>query len=251
MPGFDLTFSVPKSVSVMYALGDPLVRGQIVEAAEAAVDHALGWLEREACFVRRGSNNRAAHRGPSEEFGTRRLLGGGFVASAFRHRTSRAGDPQLHTHVLVANLTRGPDGKWSALDGQALYRSKRAAGVVHDAVLRDELTRRLGVSWGPSVRDAAEVAGIPRRVLRLFSKRRAEIEAEMALTGASGPKAAEAATLATRHGKADLDGETLDARWRDEAAAIGYGPADIDALLAASAAAPRIRRRGAPPAGRS
>ena len=186
VPGFDLTFSAPKSVSVLYALADPLVRGQVVDALDTAVDEAVGWLEREACFVRRGSNNRAAYRGGSDQFGTRRLRGGGFVAAGFRHRTSRAGDPQLHTHVLVANLTRGPDGRWSALDAQAIYRCQRTAGAVFDAAVRAELTRRLGVEWVPTGRDSLEVAGIPRRVLRLFSKRRIEIEAEMERIGVSG-----------------------------------------------------------------
>ena len=172
VPGFDLTFSAPKSVSVLYALGDPLVRGQIVEALDAAVDDAVGWLEREACFVRRGSNNRAAYRGAAAGFGTRRLPGGGFVAAGFRHRTSRAGDPQLHTHVLIANMTRGPDGRWSALDGQAIYRSRRAAGAIYDAAVRHQLTARLGVDWTLNARGDGEVAGIPKRVLTLFSKRR-------------------------------------------------------------------------------
>ena len=142
VPGFDFTFSAPKSVSVLYALGDPLARAEVVEATNSAVREAIAWLEREACFVRRGSNNRASKPAPFEQFGTRRLRGAGFVAAGFRHRTSRAGDPHLHTHVLVANITRGPDGKWSALDGQALYRSKLAAGALYQSVLRNELARR-------------------------------------------------------------------------------------------------------------
>ena len=232
VPGFDLTFSAPKSVSVLYALGDPLVRGQIVEALDAAVDEAVGWLEREACFVRRGSNNRAAYRGAAAGFGTRRLPGGGFVAAGFRHRTSRAGDPQLHTHVLIANMTRGPDGRWSALDGQAIYRSRRAAGAIYDAAVRHQLTARLGVDWTLNARGDGEVAGIPKRVLTLFSKRRNEIEDELERLGQSSPAAADAAALATRTGKNTLDGETLDARWHAEAATVGYGPDDIDVLLA-------------------
>ncbi len=134
------------------------------------------------------------------EFGTRRLPGAGFVAAGFRHRTSRAGDPQLHSHVLVANLTRGPDGRWSALDGQAVYRSRRAAGAVYDTAVRAELTRRLGVGWVLNQRGDGEIAGIPRRVLRLFSKRRNEIEDELDRIGAAGPVAAAAATLRTRKG---------------------------------------------------
>ena len=191
VPGFDLTFSAPKSVSVLYALADPLVRGQIVEALDAAVDDAVGWLEREACFVRRGSNNRATASGASGDFGTRRLPGGGFLAAGFRHRTSRAGDPQLHTHVLVANLTRGPDGRWSALDAQAIYRSRRAAGAVYDAAVRHQLTARLGVDWVLNGRGDGEIAGIPSRVLTLFSKRRHEIDDELERLGQSGPAAAD------------------------------------------------------------
>jgi conjugative relaxase-like TrwC/TraI family protein len=86
VPGFDLTFSAPKSMSVVYALGDPLVRAAVVDAHNTAVAEALGWLEREACWVRRGSNNAAAYRGDPEGFGTRRLRGAGFVAAGFRHR---------------------------------------------------------------------------------------------------------------------------------------------------------------------
>src|ERR1700712_5184875 len=78
VPGFDLTFAVPKSVSVLYALGDTLVVSEVVQAVDAAVDEAVAWLEREACFVRRGSNNRTAAEGAAE-FGTRRLPGAGFV----------------------------------------------------------------------------------------------------------------------------------------------------------------------------
>ena len=146
--------------------------------------------------------------------------------------TSRAGDPQLHTHVLVANLTRGPDGRWSALDAQAIYRSRRAAGAVYDAAVRHQLTARLGVDWLLTSRGDGEIAGIPQRVLKLFSKRRGEIEDELERLGQSGPVAANQATLVTRTGKNELDGETLDARWHAEAAAVGYGPDDIDSLLA-------------------
>jgi conjugative relaxase-like TrwC/TraI family protein len=232
VPGFDLTFSVPKSVSVVYALGDPLVQAAVVDAGQTAVAEALGWLEREACHVRRGTNNRAAVGVPVSQWGTRRLPGVGFVGAAFRHRTSRAGDPQLHWHVLVANLTRGPDGRWSALDATGLYRSTRTAGAVFQTVLRRELTQRLGVEWLAVHDDVAEVAGVPRRVCRWFSKRRDDIEAELARLGQSGPAAAQAATLATRQPKVAVDAEVLQVEWRQAAAGLGWGPADLDALLA-------------------
>lgn len=221
VPGFDLTFSVPKSVSVVYALADPIVRQEVVAAGEAALGQTIAWLEREACHVRRGTNNRAAKVTNVEDWGTRRLPGAGFVAAAFRHRTSRAGDPQLHWHVLVANMSRGSDMRWTALDATSLYRSKRAAGVAFEAALRAELTQRLGLSWLPPVKDSADIAGIPSRVLRLFSKRREQIEAELARTGTAGPAAADRATLATRAERAGFDVEGIQQTWNDQALAIG------------------------------
>ncbi|MGE0308927.1 MAG: MobF family relaxase, partial [Acidimicrobiia bacterium] len=231
VPGFDLTLLVPKSVSVAYALGDPLVQGVVVEAGEAAVAEALAWLEREACHVRRGTNRRDAKVAGVELWGTRRLQGAGFVAAQFRHRTSRAGDPQLHWHVLAANITRGPDGRWTALDATGLYRSQRTAGVVFQAALRRELTERLGVEWTPPVKDASEIAGIPQRIIRLFSKRRDEIETELERLGAFGPKAAERAALATRKTKGAFDAEGIVARWQHEAEAAGWGPGELDHFL--------------------
>ncbi|MEP6660548.1 MAG: MobF family relaxase, partial [Acidimicrobiales bacterium] len=171
-----------------------------------------------------------------EGWGTRRFPGAGFVAAQFRHRTSRAGDPQLHWHVLVANITRGPDRRWTALDATGLYRSQRAAGAAFQAALRRELTARLGVEWTPPVKDACEIAGIPQRIVRLFSKRREEIEAELERLGASGSKAAQAATLATRKTKAAIDPDGIVERWQHEAEAAGWGPTQLDALLAGSTA---------------
>lgn len=115
-PGFDLTFSAPKSVSILNALGDATVAAAVLAGHDEAVRQAMGYLERHACFTRRGAG------------GTNVIGGEGFLAAAFRHRTSRAGDPQLHTHVLVPNLVRGVDGRWSALDGRFLYAHLKTAG---------------------------------------------------------------------------------------------------------------------------
>jgi conjugative relaxase-like TrwC/TraI family protein len=135
VPGFDLTFSAPKSVSLVWALSqDQEVAAAVVEAHDAAVRAAIGWLEAEGCFGRRGRQ------------GPQRTKGSGFVAAAFRHRTSRAGDPQLHTHVLVANLVHGEDGRWSALDARHVYALAKTAGTLYRSELRDRLTRTLGVA---------------------------------------------------------------------------------------------------------
>lgn len=122
--GFDLTFRAPKSVSVIFGVGDDETAQAIRGAHEAAVGEALGYLERHACGGRRGKGGAVA------------VKGSGFVAAAFEHRASRAGDPLLHTHVVVANMTLGPDGRWTALDGRLQYRHAKTAGYVYQAVLR-------------------------------------------------------------------------------------------------------------------
>jgi len=110
--GMDLTFSAPKSVSLVFFLGGVEARGAVRQAHDEAVGSALGYLEREACVVRSGDGGRDGGE-----------VGEGFVGAAFRHRTSRALDPQLHTHAVVANLAKRKDGRYIALDGTALYRT--------------------------------------------------------------------------------------------------------------------------------
>lgn len=219
LPGFDLTFSAPKSVSVLWALGDDLLREQMRDAHDRAVDAALGYLERTASHARRG------HAG-SEQIGT-----GGFVAAAFRHRTSRAGDPNLHTHVVVANRVRGDDGKWSALDGRAFYRQARTAGTLYQSHLRYEL-RELGLSWNVARTGVAEIDGVPRAVRREFSQRRQEIEQHLAERGNTSARAAQIATLQTRKAKDyGVQVETLADDWQGRAAALGFDRSAIEDLL--------------------
>ena len=226
LPGLDLTFSAPKSVSLLFALGDEQLSAVVRRAHDAAVTQALGYLEREAGEVRRGKDGRD------------RLPGGGFVAAAFRHRTSRAGDPQLHTHVLVANMTRGSDGRWSALDGRQLYLQAKTAGTLYQAALRDQLAP-LGLAWMLHPNGTAEVEGIPRAVLRGFSRRREQIEAELAAHGAAGPRAAQLATLATRPTKQPgVDPVTLAGRWQARAHELEFEPADLHRVLGRTTAVP-------------
>ncbi len=96
----------------------------------------------------------------------------GFAAAVFGHRTSRAGDPQLHSHALVVNKVRCPDGGWRTIDGHEIYAHKKSAGTVYQAALRNELTHRLGVSWTPVSKDGqAEIAGVPTELITAWSKR--------------------------------------------------------------------------------
>jgi conjugative relaxase-like TrwC/TraI family protein len=235
VPGFDLTFSVPKSVSVAYALADRRVQHLIVTACEAALAETLGWLEREACFVRRGTN-KAENRGTwGAAWGTRRMVARGIVGAAYRHRTSRAGDPHLHWHVLVANLAQGIDGRWSALDGRAIYDTARTGGAVFQAAMRRELTAALGVEWGPIREDTSEIAGIPQNVLREFSRRHEQIAEWLEDAGEAGPAAAAVAQRATRARKqVPADFSAVEADWQTRAEAAGWGPVELQQLLASA-----------------
>jgi conjugative relaxase-like TrwC/TraI family protein len=211
VPGFDLTFRAPKSVSVLFGLADSEISAQVRDAHEAAVESALDYMERHAAVARRGRG------------GVELVPGNGFVAAAFRHRTSRAGDPQLHTHVLVANMTKGRDGRWTALDGRKLYAHAKTGGYLYQAELRRELVQRLGVEWGPVHNGAADIVGVPQPVLRAFSRRRAEIERTMAERGEHSAKAAQVAALDTRQAKDyGVGAESLRERWRDQASRLGF-----------------------------
>lgn len=243
VPGFDATFKVPKSASVLYAVSDdPRVQGAIVEAGDAAVEDAIGWLEREVIKVRRGTANEAfltslAARDPeaADRARIRALPAQGISAAAFRHRTSRAGDPLLHWHVLIANLVEGPDGRWSAFVHPDLFRAAKAAGEVFQASFRDELTLRLGVQWRPG-RHVPEVVGVPDQLCDAFSKRSREIEDWLAATGTpDDPGGRQAAVLATRRNKAEHEDERFDAVWKAEAADLGWGPDAAEALISDAA----------------
>lgn len=207
--GFDATFCAPKSVSLLFALGAPEVSNEVRNAHDVAVRRTLDRLEVEASWARRGKGGRE------------RVEGDGFVAAAFRHRTSRAGDPHLHTHVVIANLVHAPgDGRWSALDARPLYGWSKTCGYVYEAELRVELTRRLGVAWGPVVNGIADIVGFAPGVLRGFSRRRQEIEAHLAARGLTGGRAAQVAAYATRTPK-DETARDLPREWQTRAAGLG------------------------------
>src|SRR5581483_8232414 len=162
----------------------------------------------------------------------RRTATDGVIAAAFDHRTSRAGDPLLHSHVVIANMTRTVRGDWRTIDGRGLFDHGRAAGALYQAHLRHVLTRDLGVAWEPVVNGHADITGVPRPVIEIFSKRREEIEEAVAETGLSSAKAHQAATLATRQAKDHtVDPETLQRQWRAEAAAAGFDSTTIASCL--------------------
>lgn len=184
-PGFDLTFSAPKGLSLLWALGSPEVRDAVSSAHDRAIAGVIDHLSAEAAYARRGTD------------GKQLIEANGFLAAGFRHRTSRAGDPQLHTHVLVPNVVCGTDGRWSAPDVRQLYRWQKAATAMYHSALRAELAP-LALSFTVGRNSLGELSGIPRPILRAFSKRRVDIEASLDELGFSSQRAAEVAALATR-----------------------------------------------------
>ena len=188
----DLTFSAPKSVSVLHSVADERVSAALVACHEEAVESALGYLEDTAVFVSRRTGA-----------GLRLHEGGGFVTAAFRHRMSRALDPQLHTHCVSANIARGNDGRWTALHHPSLFRAARTAGYLYQAHLRALVCERLGLEWAAVHKGAAELVAIDREVLEEFSRRRHEMRraAEEGGIGLGSKAASQAAALATRSRK--------------------------------------------------
>jgi conjugative relaxase-like TrwC/TraI family protein len=213
----DLTFSAPKSVSVLAAVAPERVSRALVRAHEGALAGALGWLEDSAVQVRRGAG------GASVEPGE------GLVAVAYRHRMSRALDPQLHTHVVAANLSRGPDGRYTALHGTALYRAAKTAGYLYQAELRQRVSEVLGLEWGVVRNGAAELVAVPGEVLRGFSRRRVEME-RAALAGGIGlgsKAAGQAAAISTRERKRfGIDTHPWLQEVRARSAELGFGRED-------------------------
>jgi conjugative relaxase-like TrwC/TraI family protein len=169
---FDHTLSAPKSVSLVYAFGDQTVRQQVREAHLEAVDQAVEYME-EHCAQARKVTSRRDESGKRQQT-TRYVNSDGWVAAAFDHYTSRANDPRLHTHVVVINRVHTEDG-WRALEARRNYMHAKAGGTLYETVLRDELTRRLGVAWGPVVNGIADISGFSPELLEHFSTRRAEI----------------------------------------------------------------------------
>ena len=213
---FDCTFAAPKSVSLLHALAPPDATAEVRRSHEQAVAGALGYLERHAAHVRRdGALSRA----------------GGLAAASFLHRTSRADDPHLHTHLVVANLAPDADGRWSALDARPLFAHAAAAGALYRAQLRYEISRRLSVAWQARAEGFADLVGIPAAALRGFSRRSSEIAAELARTGWAGSHSARFAADRTRPDKDRReDYPTLVAAWRERAYALGVSRSTVAGL---------------------
>ena len=218
-PGYDVTFSAPKSVSVA-----ALVYGdrRLIDAHDRAVRAALAHIERTAIVTRQ--------RGPGDGYEWRQ--GAGMVAALFRHSTSREQDAQVHTHAGIANATRDPQtGQWRAIDSRELYRAQREAAAIYDSEFAaDARAAGYAVHWKINAEGHVEwgVEDVPQALCALHSKRGAQVEAALEARGldraSASPDAKQAAALTTRAGKEVVDHAVLAARWRDEARALGYDP---------------------------
>ncbi len=166
--GYDLTFCAPKGVSLLRALGGDVTAKAVADAHAHAIAEAMEYLAAHAGYTR-------VH---NPHTGHKDLVSlPGIVAASFQHETSRAGDPHLHTHVIVPNRQARADGALVSLDGTSVYHEARAAGIIYQATLRRELTRSIELEWGevdPHT-GMAEIAGAHRGDLVAASTRSTQL----------------------------------------------------------------------------
>lgn len=223
--GFDVTCSAPKSVSVLFAIGDERVRNEVLDAHDAAVAAAFGWIEEHA---------HCRYRVDGEVWN---VDADGLIAAAFRQHASRAHDPQVHTHLVIVNRVMAPDGRWLALDARTLKHDQRTVSALYAAGLRAELTSRLGVRWNDVENGQAEMADAPEDVLDAFSQRTKQMARRIDekterfvddLGRRPTPRERwrierEAATD-SRPTKASADAAELHRDWHDQLDALGFTP---------------------------
>ncbi|SDR65155.1 MobF family relaxase [Agrococcus carbonis] len=226
--GFDFTFSIPKSASVLWAVADAGVQALIAEAHHRAVAEVVAFMEREVAATRTGAT--------AGDGAVAQVDVTGLIATAFDHFDSRAGDPHLHTHVVISNKAKTVlDGKWRSLDGRPMHAAVVALSELHEAVFADQMTRTFGVSWearemGRDRNPAWAITGVPEGLVTEFSTRARHIDAEknrliaeyVAQHGrqpsnATILKLRAQATLATRPEKQVRSLADLTAEWRTRA----------------------------------
>lgn len=174
--GYDFTFSIPKSASVLWAVSDAGTQSLIADAHHAAVAEMVAFIEREVAATRVGAVGRNG--------AVAQVDVTGIIATAFDHYDSRAGDPHLHTHVVISNKVQtAHDGTWRSLDGRPLYAATVALSELHEAVFADHLTRVFGVGWearemGRDRNPAWAITAVPENLVVEFSSRSRQIEQE-------------------------------------------------------------------------
>lgn len=223
--GIDLTFSLPKSWSLLALVGGDR---RILDAYRAAVKETLGWAERNA------AETRMEIKGKEKVVAT-----GNLIVALFEHDTSREQEPQAHLHAIVANATQGSDGRWRALHNDKLWSLNTLFNAMTMASFRDKV-EALGYAVGDrSKHGNFEAEGIGRNLIMAFSTRRQQILAKVAEMAQKTPEAFAAATLMTRSRKAPVaDRGALYEGWRESARSVGL---DLPELIE------QARVRGASP----
>jgi conjugative relaxase-like TrwC/TraI family protein len=224
-PGWDVTLSAPKSVSIMAEVaGDR----RLIAAHGAAVKTALAHVEQHmaATRVRNGGT-------------VTRAATGNLVIASFQHFTSRAQDPQLHTHNVILNATKGEDGVWRSLEPRAIYQLQKQIGAIY----RQELAlkvRELGYDIDVGKDSMFEIRGVSAEAMAAFSTRSAEIEAALGERGTTRDDASAAekqiAALDTRQAKVATDHASLLKDWRETADGAWFGAGARMALVNAAEA---------------
>lgn len=229
--GYDYTFSIPKSVSALWAVADAGTQALITQAHHEAVAQVVAFMEREVAATRIGATGRD---GAVAQVDTT-----GLIATAFDHYDSRASDPHLHTHVVISNKAQTVlDGKWRSLDGRPMHAAVVALSEHYTAVFADHLTRTLGVAWheherGRDRNPVWDLDGVPEELIAEFSTRSHAIAAEKdrlidAYVAERGRQPSRAtiiklraqATLATRPDKQVRSLADLTAEWRTRATGV-------------------------------
>jgi len=217
--GFDLVFTPSKSVSIAWGLGDKQLRKDIEAAHEHAIQDVVRHLENTVIMTRRGHN------------GIRQIdTKNGIIGTKFRHYDSRAGDPNLHDHVVIANRVEGADDKWSSIDGRTLYQYGVECSELYNSRVQQYVTEKTGLQFEPRMQNGKpihEIVGISDEMVRAFSSRRGDISAELDKVKAKFVadngyepsekqliKLAQQATLATRPAKSEARSlEDLHTEW--------------------------------------
>jgi conjugative relaxase-like TrwC/TraI family protein len=217
--GFDMTFSAPKTLSMLaYVGGDERLLAANLKAAQTAI----AWAERNLAETRmKGADGKM-----------QAVKTGNLVAALFQHDTNRNLDPQAHVHAVIANATRGPDGKWRALRNGKIWQNYATIASIYNAQLRTEV-ESLGYKIEPVAKHGQfEIVGISREAVMAFSTRRAEINEAFSKLDIQNDTTRDAATLKTRARKATVENRAeLRAEWAERAAGLGL---DLPAQVAAA-----------------
>jgi Ti-type conjugative transfer relaxase TraA len=209
--GYDLTFSADKSVSILWARADDETRAKIESLFQKSVENTLKYIESDVMTecVRRGKGG-AVKEAPKE-----------LVFATFRHGSSRAQDPQLHTHCVLLNMAQRKDGTFGAIDPKQVFKEQILARKMFAAEFSTQLARELKVEI-KQTRDGFRIEGVPDHLIKHYSKRKQEIEKEAKALGVDSAHGRERIALNTRDKKQDVSQHNLLESWQTQMDSHGF-----------------------------